>query len=57
MTAVRGNVLSNQVGNKPMVYFFRPCGNNHANDRVRNEQATDGVMARSRAIVYRVLLK
>ena len=45
MTAVRGNVSSNLVRNKPMVYFSRLCGHDQANDRSRNEQATDGVMA------------
>jgi hypothetical protein len=45
MTTVLGNGLSNLVGNKPMVYSSRPCGNDQANDRLRHERATDGVMA------------
>jgi hypothetical protein len=41
---ISANVLSNLVKRKPMVYFSRPCGNDQAIDRLRNEPATDGVM-------------
>ena len=45
MTAISGDLLTYVVENKPMVYFSRPCGNDQVNDRLRNEQASDGVMA------------
>jgi hypothetical protein len=45
LTAISGNVLSNLMGSKPVVYFSRPCGNDQARDRLWNEPATDGVMA------------
>lgn len=45
MATAREEEFSNLVKKKPMIYFSHPCGNNQVDDRVRDEQATEGLMA------------